>query len=119
MPSLFRVLRGPKTTCIANETSPKFLADNINGAWNVSSLTTKQPTSSPARIASSRNAAAGNITTPDTAWSANQPCILGDNRPVNTTPPEAGNSITPPSNACSLAFNPKPITLATTPSPES
>ncbi|CFE67736.1 Uncharacterised protein [Mycobacterium tuberculosis] len=61
----------------------------------------------------------GNSTTSETAWSANHGCTLGDNRPVNTTPPEAGRSTTAPSNGCSLAPNPKPDTSAPEPSAES
>ena len=45
------------------------------------------------------------------------PARSSDNRPVSTTPPEAGSSTTAPSNACSLAANPKPAASAAAPSP--
>src|SRR3982074_300189 len=97
---------GPQpTTWIA--TDPP--AGNTRGAARFSSSTTPQPTSSPPRIANSTNPAPGNSTTPPTAWSFNQVCTLGDNRPVSTTPPEAGSSTTAPSNGCSLAVSPRPV----------
>ena len=46
---------GPTTTCTATEPE----AGSINGDCNVSSSTTEQPTSSPARIANSTNPAPG------------------------------------------------------------
>ena len=54
----------PTTTCTATEPDP---AGNIIGASSVSSSTTEQPTSSPARIANSTKPAPGNTTAPDTA----------------------------------------------------
>ena len=92
---------------------------SINGVRRVSSSTTEQPTSSPARIASSTKPAPGKTTAPDTAWSASQPCVAGDSRPVSTTPPEAGSSTTAPSNACSLTPSPSPVASAPMLSPDS
>ena len=53
----------PTITCTATEPE----ADSISGACNVSSSTTVQPTSSPARIASSTKPAPGKTTNPSTA----------------------------------------------------
>src|ERR1700730_6322678 len=53
----------PPTACTATEP----VAGITNGAANISSSTTEQPTSSPARIANSTNPAPGNTTTPPTA----------------------------------------------------
>src|SRR6202012_3662741 len=94
----------PTTTCI--DTDP--VAGITNGAANISSSTTVQPTSSPARIASSTKPEPGKMTTPPTAWSASQPRAAEESRPVSNTPPELGSSTTAPSSACSLAAKPRP-----------
>ncbi|BBY08977.1 hypothetical protein MNVI_42950 [Mycobacterium noviomagense] len=57
----------------------------------------------------------GNNTTPDRAWSSSHDWDDGESRPVNTTPPESGNSTTAPNNGCSLAASPSPAASAPTP----
>ena len=71
----------PTTTCTAHRPE----AGNTNGADNISSSTTAQPTSSPARIANSTKPAPGNNTTPATAWSASHGCAASRAGP--STPP--------------------------------
>ena len=51
----------PTTTCTATDPDP---AGSSNGDCNVSSSTTGQPTSSPARMANSTKPAPGNTATP-------------------------------------------------------
>lgn len=91
------------TTCSC--TTPP--AGTASGADSVSSSITEQPTSSPARSASSTKPAPGNSTVPATAWSPSHGWAAVDSRPVNTTPPESGRSTTAPSNACSASVRPR------------
>src|SRR6202008_3629433 len=94
----------PTTTCTATEP----VAGITKGAASINSSISEQPTSSPARIANSTNPAPGNTTTPDTAWSASQPCTPGDNLPVSNTPPDAGSLTTAPRRGWALVPSPRP-----------
>ena len=71
---------------------------NTNGANNVSSSTTEQPTSSPARNSQLHESRTGkqHHSVDDVIGQPRQ--IPTDNEPVSTTPPESGRSTTAPSN---------------------
>ncbi len=98
----------PGATLTCTSTVPR--SGMTSGASRVSSVSPAQPTCSPARSASSRNAVPGTTVRPCTLWSASQRCVPADSSPVSTTPSPSARDTALSSSGCpSPAPSPLPV----------